>query len=186
MVVVDMKMAMTRVLILTGAPGVGKTTVLTKTVDALKAKGVSVGGMISREVRKDNLRVGFQILDLTSGKQGWLAQINGSGPQVGKYFVNLDDLDNIGTTAITQALEKCRAIAIDEIGPMELYSQKFKQAVTQTMESKKLVLTVVHGKAQDPLVTQVKRRVDAEIINVTFANRENLPGQLIRKALDRV
>ena len=69
-----MKMTMTRVLLLTGAPGVGKTTVLTKTVDALKAKGINVGGMISREVREGGVRVGFEILDLSSGKRGWLAQ----------------------------------------------------------------------------------------------------------------
>ena len=176
-----------RVLILTGAPGVGKTTVLTKTVDALKAKGVSVGGMISREVRESNVRVGFEILDLTNGKHGWLAHVNGqSGPQVGKYHVNLQDLDNIGTAAITQALEKCSAIVVDEIGPMELYSQKFKQAVTQTLESKKLMLAVVHRKAKDPLVTQVKRRLDAEIFNVTFSNRENLPEQLTIKAQDAI
>jgi nucleoside-triphosphatase len=178
---------MMRVLILTGAPGVGKTTVLTKTVDALKAKGVSVGGMISREVRESNVRVGFEILDLTNGKHGWLAHVNGqSGPQVGKYHVNLQDLDNIGTAAITQALEKCSAIVVDEIGPMELYSQKFKQAVTQTLESKKLMLAVVHRKAKDPLVTQVKRRLDAEIFNVTFSNRENLPEQLTIKAQDAI
>lgn len=54
-----MKMTMTRVLLLTGAPGVGKTTVLTKTVDALKANGISVGGMICREVREEGGRVGF-------------------------------------------------------------------------------------------------------------------------------
>ena len=172
---------MTRILILTGAPGVGKTTVLTKTVDALRAKGFSIGGMISREVRESNVRVGFEILDLTNGKHGWLAHVNGLGPQVGKYHVNLDDLDNIGTIAITQALEKSGAIAIDEIGPMELYSQKFKQAVTQALESKKLVLIVVHGKAKDPLVTQVKRRVDAEIFNVTFSNREKLSDLLTRQ-----
>jgi nucleoside-triphosphatase len=179
-----MKMTMTRVMILTGAPGVGKTTVLAKTVDALKAKGVSVGGMISREVRKDNVRVGFELVDLTSGKHGWLAHVNGQGPQVGKYHVNLEDLDNIGTAAITIALEKCSAIAIDEVGPMELFSEKFKQAVVQALESKKLVLAVVHGKAKDPLVTQVKRRVDAEIFNVMFSNREKLPEQLTMKALD--
>ena len=176
---------MTRILILTGAPGVGKTTVLTKTVDALKAKGVSVGGMVSREVREGSVRVGFKILDLTNEKHGWLAHVNQRGPQVGKYYVNLQDLDKIGTAAITNALEKCAAIAIDEIGPMELFSQKFKQAVAQALESKKLVLAVVHGKAKDPLVTQVKRRVDAEIFNVTFSNRENLPEQLITKVLLR-
>ncbi len=180
-----MKMSMSRVLILTGAPGVGKTTVLTKTVDALRTKGVSVGGMVTREVRENNVRVGFEILDLTNNQHGWLAHVNGQGgPQVGKYHVNLDNLDKIGTIAIIQALEKCSAIAIDEIGPMELYSQKFKQAVAQALESKKLVITVVHGKAKDQLVTQVKRRVDAEIFNVTFSNRETLPEKLISRVLN--
>ncbi|HEX7481969.1 MAG TPA: NTPase [Candidatus Bathyarchaeia archaeon] len=170
---------------MTGAPGVGKTTVLTKTVGALKAKGVSVGGMITREVREGNVRVGFEILDLTNNKRGWLAHVDGQGgPQIGKYQVNLNDLDNVGALAILQALEKCEVIAIDEIGPMEMFSQKFKQAVTQALESKKLVLTVVHGKAKDPLVTQVKRRVDAEIFNVTFSNRENLTMQLSKKVID--
>ena len=173
---------MTRILILTGAPGVGKTTLLTKTVDALKTKGVRVGGMITSEVREGNVRMGYEILDLTSNKHGWLAHVNGQGGlQVGKYHVNLNDLDNVGAAAITQALEKCNVIAIDEIGSMELFSEKFKQAVTQSLEGKKLMLTVVHGKAKDPIVTQIKRRVDAEIFNVTFSNRENLTEQLARK-----
>jgi nucleoside-triphosphatase len=167
---------MTRILILTGAPGVGKTTMLTKTVDALKMKGVRVGGMVTREVRKDNVRVGFEILDLTSDKHGWLANVNGqSGPQIGKYHVNLNDLDNVGAAAITQALEKCDVIAIDEIGPMELFSQKFKQTVTQSLEGKKLMLIVVHGKAKD-----------AEIFNVTFSNREKLTEQLAKKVLEMI
>ena len=78
-----------RVLLLTGAPGVGKTTVLIKTVDAL-AKDMAVGGMISREAREGGVRVGFEIIALTNGKKGWLAHINQkTGPQVGKYHVNL-------------------------------------------------------------------------------------------------
>ena len=104
----------------------------------------------------------------------------------GKYHVNLNDLDNVGATAITQALEKCEVIAIDEIGIMELFSQKFRQVVTQALEGKKLMLISVHGKAKDPLVTQVKRRVDAEIFNVTFSNRENLTDQLIKKVFEMI
>jgi nucleoside-triphosphatase len=174
-------------LILTGAPGVGKTTVIIKMVDALKAKGVSVGGMVTHEVREGNLRVGFEILDLTNNKHGWLAHVKGQGgPQVGKYHVNLNDLDNIGAEAISQALEKYSVLAIDEIGPMELLSQKFKQVVSQALEGKKLMLMVVHGKARDPLVTQIKRRVDAELFYVTFSNRENLTEQLVRKVFDMI
>ena len=55
-----------RILLLTGTPGVGKTVVLTKVVNILKEKGYSVGGMISREVREGRVRVGFEMLDLTS------------------------------------------------------------------------------------------------------------------------
>jgi nucleoside-triphosphatase len=174
-----------RVLLLTGNPGVGKTTVLTKTVEALKAEGIGVGGMISREAREGKMRVGFEILDLTSNKHGWLAHINQrTGPQVGKYHVNLEDLENIGATAIVEAAEKCDVIAIDEIGPMELFSQKFKQAVKQALESRKVVLAVVHAKARDQLINEVKRREDAEIFTVTLINRDSLSEELIKRALE--
>jgi nucleoside-triphosphatase len=172
-----------RVLLLTGAPGVGKTTVLIRAVDALKTDGIRVGGMISREAIEDNLRVGFEIIDLTNNKHGWLAHVNQKvGPQVGKYHVNLQDLDNIGGQAIMDAVENCDAIAVDEIGPMELFSQTFKQAVTRALDSCKLVLAVVHAKAKDPLINEAKQRNDAEIFTVTLANRDKLAEELTKKA----
>ena len=173
-----------RVLVLTGAPGVGKTTVLSKTVDALKAKGVGVGGMVSREVREGNVRVGFEILDLTNSKHGWLAHVNQkNGPQVGKYHVNLDDLEEIGAKAIIDAAEKCDVVAVDEVGPMELFSLKFKHAVEKALDSQKLVLAVVHAKARDPLLTEIRERGDSEVFTITLANRNVLPEVLTNKAL---
>jgi nucleoside-triphosphatase THEP1 len=47
-----------RVLLLTGNPGVGKTTVLMKAVSILKERGYCVGGMISREAREKNCEFG--------------------------------------------------------------------------------------------------------------------------------
>lgn len=174
-----------RVLLLTGAPGVGKTTVLLKIIDVLKSKGLNVGGMISREVREGNMRVGFEIINLTNSKRGWLAHVNQkNGPQVGKYRVNLEDLNTIGAKAITDALEKSALIAIDEVGPMELFSEKFKQATKQALESTKPVLAVVHGKAQEPLVIQAKSREDAELYVVTVQNRDKLPEQIASKIYD--
>jgi nucleoside-triphosphatase len=173
-----------RVLLLTGTPGVGKTTVLMKTVNALKERGIRVGGMISCEVREGGTRVGFEILDLISSRRGWLAHVNQkNGPQVGKYRVNIEDLNAIGAQAITDAVEKCEVIAIDEIGPMELFSEKFKEAVRKALESRKLVLAVVHWKAQDTLINEAKKREDAETITVTKENREKLNEQITEKAL---
>jgi nucleoside-triphosphatase len=176
-----------RILILTSNPGVGKTTVLIKTVDALNAEGISVGGMISREAREGNARVGFEIVDLTNNKNGWLANINQrTGPQVGKYGINLEDLDSIGAKGIVDAVEKKDVIVVDEIGPMELFSQNFKQSVAKALDSQKLVLCVVHLKANDPLITRAKHREEGEVFMVTLANRDNLPGKLKQKALDFV
>ena len=171
-------------LILTGSPGVGKTTVLARTVSDLRARGVSVGGMFSREVREGGVRVGFEIVDVASGRRGWLAHANQKGgPQVGKYHVNLNDLDSVGVQAINTAVERSDVVVIDEIGPMELFSAKFKEAARKTLKSGKLVIAVVHWKAQDQLVTEAKSRSDAEIFTVATENRETLHEALVEKAI---
>jgi nucleoside-triphosphatase len=173
-----------RVLLLTGSPGVGKTTVLLRVVESLKAKGYSVGGMISREVRSDGTRVGFEVLDLSTNRRGWLAHVNQPiGPQVGKYRVNLDDLNDIGVEAIGKAVDKCDVIAIDEIGPMELFSEKFREAVGKAVECGKVVVGVVHWKARDRLIEEVKKREDTEVLEVTCENRNKLHESIVGKAV---
>jgi len=173
-----------RVLLLTGNPGVGKTTVLMKAVNALKENGCCGGGMVSREAREGGTRVGFEILDLSSGRSGWLAHVNQKrGPQVGRYRVNTDDLNRIGAQAVTDAVANCAVVAIDEVGPMELFSAKFKDAVHKALESSKPVLAVVHWKARDELINETKSREDAEIFTVTQENRNKLPEIITQKTL---
>ncbi len=174
-----------RILLLTGSPGVGKTSVLLRIVESLKAKGYGVGGMISREVRVGGGRVGFEILDLNTGRRGWLAHVTQKqGPQVGRYRVNLGDLDGLGVEAITRAVTSSDAIIIDEIGPMELYSQKFREAIRKVAESGKLVVGIVHWKATDSLINEIKRRDDAEVHVVTLENRGNLHELVSGEALN--
>jgi nucleoside-triphosphatase len=174
-----------RVLLITGSPGVGKTTILTEAVETLEKEGLKVGGMISREVRADGIRIGFEIVDLTSSKRGWLAQVsNGNGPQIGKYIVNLEDLEAIGAKSIIEAVGNCDVVVIDEIGPMELFSWKFKEAVVAALESQGLVLAVVHWKASDRFLIEVRSREDAEIFVATRENREKLVEIITSKALN--
>jgi nucleoside-triphosphatase len=174
-----------RVLLLTGSPGVGKTTVLLRAVESLKSKGYSVGGMVGREVRSCGTRVGFEILDLSNDRRGWLAHVNQkSGPQVGRYRVNLEDLDGIGVEAILKAVENFRVVAIDEVGPMELFSEKFRKAVERAVESRKLVVGVIHWKGRNILIDEVKKREDTELITVTSENRDGLHKTIVEKAVD--
>ncbi len=173
-----------RVLVLTGNPGVGKTTVLARTISGLRERGISVGGMFSREVRDGVSRVGFEIVDVATAKIGWLAQrYKQDGPQVGKYRVNLDDLDSVGVQAIDTAVDCNDVVVIDEIGPMELFSAKFRDAAKKALESSKLVIAVVHQKAQDELVRETKSRIDAKVFEVTEENRETLHEVVVEKTI---
>lgn len=170
--------------ILIGSPGVGKTTVLMKTADALKKRGFNVGGMVSREVREGEARIGFEVIDLSGSRRGWLARVSQKvGPQVGKYRVNMQDLEDVGAKAIMNAVEACDIVAIDEIGPMELFSVRFREAAQKALDSQKVVLAVVHWKAQDKLILEAKHREDAELVNVTAENRDRLPEVLVEKVL---
>jgi nucleoside-triphosphatase THEP1 len=65
---------------------------------------------------------------------------------------------------------------------MELFSQKFKDATQRALESPKLVIAVVHWKAQDRLINDAKNREDAETITVTPENRGHLSATIVKKA----
>jgi nucleoside-triphosphatase len=76
-------------IVLTGAPGVGKTTAVIHVGRELKQRGMKVGGIVSRELRTNNMRIGFKFIDLITDDRDILASITGKGPKVGKYFVNV-------------------------------------------------------------------------------------------------
>jgi nucleoside-triphosphatase len=95
----------------------------------------------------------------------------------------LSDLERIGVKAIESATEKCDVVVVDEVGPMELFSKQFKQAVQAALESDKVVLAVVHAKAKDPLIEQAKQSIDAELFTVTVDNRDGLPDLIAKRIL---
>jgi len=173
-----------RLIFITGRPGIGKTSVLLRVVDALKTRGYSIGGMVSREVREGGVRVGFEIVDFETGQKGWLAHVNQpTGPQVSKYRVNLNDLNAIGASSILNAVANADVVVVDEIGPMELFLPAFKEAVSQAMRSEKPVLGTIHQRARDPLITAIREKEDAEILEVTYENRVNLHNLIIEKVV---
>lgn len=170
------------VILLTGSPGIGKTTLVSKTITVLKEKAVDVGGMITLEIREGGTRVGFEIIDLTNSRRAWLAHINQKqGPRIGKYRVNMENLNIIGAQAISDAVEKCDVVVVDEIGPMELLSYKFRKAIEKTLSCEKLVIATVHQKARDQIIDKLKEIYEAETISLTRENREVALGTVLCK-----
>ena len=176
-----------RVWLITGDPGIGKTTVLIKTMNVMRNYGYALGGILCKEVRAKNERVGFELIDVASGQKGVLASTKlNAGPRLGKYRVNLIDLAEIGAKGLLNAIDFCDVIICDEIGPMELFSPEFRNAVKTIVESGKPVLGIVHKRLNDPLIQEIKLKPFVEVIEVTQENREKLPEILAERLLSKI
>ena len=172
--------------LVTGSPGVGKSTVVSKVVLKLKSAGIIVGGCTTSEKRAGGARVGFEIRDLSSGRTGDLASARSKiGPRVGRYRVNLTDLANIGGVALEAASSHSELIVVDEVGPMELVSPEFRKGVRRCIDSGKPMLAVVHERLEDDLLNELRVRAKA-IIALTVENREAAVDELSEALLKAV
>ena len=169
------------IIVLTGAPGVGKTTAVIRVARALKERGVKVGGIVSRELRINNMRVGFEFIDLTTNDRTVLASITGNGPKVGKYFVNVAGC-RFAAERLTNAVSNSDVIICNEIGPMELKSKEFIDSVKNLLEVDKKVIVVVHQKLQH-LLTDEFRNKSSLLINLDLENREKANEILLDKLI---
>jgi len=155
---------------ITGKPGCGKTSLI---IEIIKELNLNAGGFYTQEIRENNIRKGFKIVIL-EGREGILAHINIKSPyRVSKYKVNIKDLEELGVKSILNALKENKICVIDEVGTMEMYSEKFKKAVSTALDSKNKVLGVIKL-TTDPLTNKIRKRKDTKIFHLTRENREGI------------
>ena len=162
-------------ILITAKPGTGKTTLIRKVAEAI---GDRAGGFYTGEIRQDGERIGFSLTTL-DGRSGTLARKGGRGPhRVGKYVVETADLEEIGVRAILEAVAAGKIIIIDEIARMELFSDAFKEAVTQALHSECTVIATIQQR-EDPFLNSIRLRPDVRIASLTVENRDSLAEQII-------
>lgn len=166
---------MGRTILLTGRPGVGKTTIIKAIAESL---GNSAGGFYTAEIREGGRRQGFKIMTL-DGEEGILSHADVKGPpRVSKYGLNLRDLEGIGVAALIQAVANGRCVVVDEIGKMELFSQQFREVVLAAIEGDSTVVGTVL-KAPNPWVDDLKALPQVTILEVTEANRDHMARRVL-------
>ncbi len=176
----------TRIWLITGDPGSGKTTVISKVILKAKTHGFTVGGVLTREVRNHGERTGFLLLDIASEESSSLASTERMpGPRVGKYRVNLKTLATLAQKALEHAKVSSDIVVCDEVGPMELFSPEFRRGVGEAvLRSGKPCLCVVHKRLADPLIEELKNNQESKLYEVTFENRDNLPDEIWMEMLE--
>jgi nucleoside-triphosphatase len=170
---------MGRTLLLTGRPGVGKTTVIKRVAEAL---GDQAGGFYTEEIRgADGRRIGFRLVAL-DGDEAVMAHVDlraEGRPRVSRYGVDVEAIQRVGVTAVRQAMAANQVIVVDEIGKMELFCEPFKKAVIAAVNGPTPVLaTAMSG--SHPWVDELKARQQVEIWNVTTHNRDRMPESVLQ------
>ena len=170
-------MAATLNLLITGRPGIGKTTVMERVVARLPA-GAAIG-FWTREERARGVRRGFAIHTL-DGRTAILARVGrGRGPTVGRYHVQVENLEAVGVPALA-ARPGVRLIVVDEIGRMECLSAPFCDAVRAALDSPVAVLGTV-AREGGGFIAEIRRRPDVTLLEVTATNRDALPSWIVAR-----
>ena len=164
-------------LLITGAPGAGKTTVVRSVTNRLLAGGAGVAGFVTREVRQAGRRVGFEALAL-DGRTATIAHVSmTTAVQVRRYGVDVAAFEGVAVPAVRGALQAGGVVVMDELGLMELASERFVELVGEVFGAPVAVLATVHQRAH-PVTDAIKARPDVELVTVTPENRDGLPEVL--------
>ncbi len=163
-----------RHVLLTGVPGVGKTTVIRRLAQALEPW--SPAGFYTDEIRVQGIRKGFRLVSL-DGRDLLLAHVEHPGPaRVGRYGVDVAGFNRL-LNELDLARSPATMIVIDEIGKMECQLPRFRDLVVELLESSKVVLATIAFRG-DRFIQQVKQRPDARLVTVTLQNRDALVESL--------
>jgi nucleoside-triphosphatase len=169
----------TKNLFIAGTPGVGKTSLLR---EVTLSKRERIGGFYTDHMLAGRLRKGFVMRTFDGQERVLAAKGMKSSHQRGKYGVDINALENVGIPALKLALMAKDVIVIDEIGSMEMMSERFRQTLLECLTSTKPVLATIRAASQ-PFSDQVKKFSDTQTVILTKANYNQVKLQ-VRKWLD--
>ena len=140
---------------ITGPKGAGKSTLLMGITAALKARGLTVGGIISTRQNRNGERCGYELLNLTRGEVELLATFDEPSPenaadylQLCQFYFSRQAL-RVGNEAILQGME-ADCLIIDEIGFWEMSNGGWADHLHLLKDRRKPILLGLRiGVAQD-------------------------------------
>jgi nucleoside-triphosphatase len=168
------------VLLITGVPGIGKTTVIRRVAEQLESD--TVRGFYTEEIREAGERHGFRLIGFDGTRRVIAHTAFPDTHRVGKYGVDVAALDE--ASALLRPDGAARGYLVDEIGKMECLSERFVAAMRALVAGETPVVATV-GARGGGFIAEVKRDPRCELWEVTRANRDALPGRILAWLAER-
>ena len=168
----DFLFSMNNILI-TGVPKSGKSTLLKNVLNGFdKPKK----GFITKEIRDKDERTGFKIIT-SEGIKRTLSSVDINSPiKVSRYFVDVPGFEGILPPLFEFNKE---LLYIDEIGQMELYSNRFGELVNLYLNSPNMFLGTLSSVYSHQLIDFIRERNDVKILNLDLNNREEIFKEIL-------
>ena len=147
--------------VLTAPPKTGKSTAIKKIINMLGAKNCC--GFYTKEMIENGQRVGFKIVTLSDK-------------------VNLKEFEKIALIELENIIDTGgdKYVIIDEIGPMQLFSDKYKQLLLKIASTDKKIIGTAFYESYDWL-DDFKKLDNVELIEIDEMNRNDIPMEVVEK-----
>lgn len=162
---------------LTGEVGVGKSTVIEKTLSLLPA--LVCGGF--RTVSSESISEDA-VLDVFIEK-AWDKTLHDNVHRVGSrlgdghFIAYPETFDSVGAAFLLTFPSDASLILMDELGVMESDAELFRDAVFKVLDGSLPILGVVKPK-RTAFLDAIRAHERSQVIEVTDKNREALPSQI--------
>lgn len=165
-------------IIITGLPRSGKSTLL----DKILKPYVNKIGFITKEIRNEHGRVGFNIVT-HQGVEIRLAHTQlKTSHNVGKFFVDISALQD--AVARVSIFSNEDILYLDEIGQMQLFSDDFKKLVKKYLDSENIVVATITSVYEDEFTQSIRARDDVHIVEISEQNYED-KTQFVQKLMQK-
>ena len=166
---------MTEKILITGPPRCGKSTLISKLIEYYNnEKNYTIHGFLTPEIREKGDRIGFDIVDIYSGKTSQLARVGDfkTKYKLGKYNVFIQEFDKYIEDNLSLEEKTIDLIVIDEIGKMELFSDKFQDFIKNIFSLKISILATIGLKLSHPLKTYLLNLPSVLLLNLNKRNSQ--------------
>jgi nucleoside-triphosphatase THEP1 len=160
------------VIIITGAIGIGKTTVCEKVVKIARSSGYSCGGILTHKAADESLIA----LDIQTGERAILAGTDNTfdGPRTPRYSFNPEAI-KFGIRAINKAIDS-DVLIIDELGHLELNGEGFAKSLEVVKTGRVNSILVIRKELLPAFLAQLGD--NPAIFETTISTRDRLPRKI--------